>query len=170
MHRVLVVGCPGAGKTIFAHRLSQTLGLPLIYLDVHYWRPDWQPPAVRDWRARAAVLAEGDQWVMDGNFFGTMDLRMPRADTLVWLDLARYVCLRRALIRGVRDRGRRRPDLPAGCFEQFSWAFLREIWRFPGAEAAELRDRIATFGNHLRLFRLTSRSDLSEFFAALGKR
>jgi adenylate kinase family enzyme len=169
MRRVLVVGCPGAGKTTFATKLAAMTDLPLVHLDVHYWRPGWQPPPTEQWRARVVELAGAASWVMDGNFFGTLSLRMPRAETLVWLDLPRAVCLRRVLMRAARDRGRDRPDLPSGCREQLSFGFLAEIWRFSDAEAPELRDAIASYGNHLQVHRLTGSDDIKGFFAHLER-
>jgi adenylate kinase family enzyme len=168
MRRVLVVGCPGAGKTTLATKLSAVTGLPPVHLDVHYWLPGWKPPATEQWRARVAELAGSASWVMDGNFFGTLGLRMPRAETLAWLDLPRSVCLRRVLMRAVRDHGRDRPDLPAGCREQLSFGFLAEVWRFSNSEAPELRDAIAAHGNHLKVHRLTGRDDIQGFLAHLG--
>ena len=83
---------------------------------------------------------------MDGNFAETFDLRMPRADTLVWLDYPRATCIRRILMRTVRDYGKRTPDLPDGCPETFDAAVLRFAWRFP----AESRPQISASLDALR--------------------
>src|SRR5262245_30772801 len=115
MRRVMVVGCPGAGKSTFARRLGEKLGLPVLHLAVHHWRSGWSMPDLQDWRNTCAVLASAPDWIMDGNFSNTYDLRMPRADTLIWLDYPHYTCLRRVLLRLAKNYGRTRPDLPAGC-------------------------------------------------------
>ena len=127
MRRVLVIGCPGAGKTTFARCLSEKLALPLIHLDVHYWRPGWQPSNLDDWRTQAAKLADAPEWIMDGNFPDTFDIRMPRADSLVWLDYPRTTCLARVLLRRTKDGSRVRADLPTGCEEDSTRASLHPL-------------------------------------------
>src|SRR5271168_5460584 len=94
MRRVLVVGCAGAGKTTFARRLGETLALPVINLDFHFWRPGWQTPERQAWREQLTALVAMPAWVMEGNYINTFDIRMPRADSLVWLDYPRGICMR----------------------------------------------------------------------------
>jgi adenylate kinase family enzyme len=52
---------------------------------------------------------------MDGNYHNTYDIRMPRADSLIWLDYPRVTCMGRVLLRVLKDYGRNRPDLPPGA-------------------------------------------------------
>ena len=112
-------------------RLAAKLGVPVHYLDHHHWLPGWQYRDDADARAAVRAIAETPAWVMDGNFSGTFDLRMPRADTLVWLDYPRATCIRRVLMRAIKDYGRSKPDLPEGCPEQFDFKLLRWVWDFP---------------------------------------
>jgi adenylate kinase family enzyme len=166
MRRVLVVGSPGSGKTRLTRRLAERLGLPAIFLDVHYWRPGWQPSDPATWRQRARELAENSEWIMDGNFSETFCLRMPRADTLVWLDYPRAMCLRRVLIRSLKDYGRSRPDLPDGCPEQFDMKLLRWVWDFPVMERPQIVAGIARFGAHLRAIQLADDRAVAKFLRA----
>ena len=82
MQRVLVIGAGGAGKSTFAARLSRKYGLPLIHLDALYWQPGWVEPGKAEWLERVAQVVAQDRWVMDGNYGGSLDLRLPRADTI----------------------------------------------------------------------------------------
>src|SRR4051794_39415508 len=102
MRRVLVIGSSGSGKTRLTTQLAEKFGLPAVFLDVHFWLPGWQARDLATWRRRVSGLAESATWVMDGNFSETFDLRMPRADTLVWLDYPRATCLRRVLTRSFK--------------------------------------------------------------------
>lgn len=131
MRRVLVIGSGGAGKSVLARRMGERLGLEVIHLDVHYWRPGWAEPPEDAWRDRVRELIARDAWVMDGNFGGTLEMRVERADTVVLLDLPRLLCAWRVLSRWRRWRGRSRPDLAPGCPEGFDLPFLRWVWRYP---------------------------------------
>jgi adenylate kinase family enzyme len=168
MQRVLVVGCSGAGKSTFGRRLAVVLDLPLVHLDQQFWRPGWQKPDPQAWRDRVAALAADSAWVMDGNYANTFDLRMPRADTLIWLDHPRSICLRRVLMRTLSQYGSVRADLPENCPEQFELAFLRYVWTFHKQQRPRIESGIKTFGSHLRVIALRNDRDTSSFLASAG--
>jgi adenylate kinase family enzyme len=113
-------------------------------------------------------LSAAPAWVMDGNFSDTFDLRMPRADSLLWLDYSRVTCIRRILMRTIEDYRRPRPDLPAGCAETFDAEVLRFAWDFPVKHRPQIPAAIERFGRHLRVFRLSNDRDVVEFSRAPG--
>ncbi len=164
----MVVGCAGAGKTTLARKLAAASGLPLIHLDFYYWRRGWQLPDGADWREQVVALAAAPGWIMDGNYSNTYDIRMPRADTLIWLDYARAVCLRRVLLRTLTGYGRTRPDLPPSCPERFDIAFLRYVWNFPQKHRPRNVNEVERFGAHLGIARLRSDRDADELLATPG--
>lgn len=166
MRRVLVIGSPGAGKTTLSARLAAKLYVPLHYLDLHHWLPGWKYRDSQSAREIVRGLAETPAWVMDGNFAETFDLRMPRADTLIWLDYPRATCIRRIVMRTIRGYGRQPPDLPTGCPETFDFNVLRFAWRFAAVSRPQIHSAIAQFGQHLRVFRLVGDGDVSQFACA----
>jgi adenylate kinase family enzyme len=168
IHKVMVVGCAGSGKTTLARRLGKKLRLPVINLDFHFWRPGWQPPPDSNtWREQLAVLAAMPDWVMDGNYSNTYDIRMPRADAVVFLDYPRAICLRRVLWRTISGYGRNRPDLPEGCPERFDLAFLRYVWDFPRKHRPQILTGIEHFGGHLQVTRIGCDVEVEEFLGGL---
>ena len=160
MERVLVIGSPGAGKSTLATAIGERTGLPVIHLDRHYWRPGWTEPDRDQWAAEVAALTAGERWVMDGNYGGTLALRLGRADTVVWLDFPVRLCLARIVRRALRYRGRVRPDMAEGCPEQMSWEFFSYTARFPWGGRRRIVEKLPAFGGtliHLRHPRAVAR-------------
>jgi adenylate kinase family enzyme len=131
VQRVLVIGSGGAGKSTLARELAARTGLPLVHLDTLYWGPGWTKTPAEEWEGVVRDVIAGERWILDGNFGGTMELRLAAADTAILLDLPRLTCLRRAISRWLRNRGRSRPDLAPGCPESLDLEFLRWIWSYP---------------------------------------
>ncbi|WP_202800056.1 hypothetical protein [Sinorhizobium fredii] len=86
MRRVLIVGCPGAGKSTAAKQLAEITGLPLVHLDRHYWLLGWQRPDNAVWQKTMEGLVSQTAWIMDGNYRGTLEQRLTLTDTLIiWI-------------------------------------------------------------------------------------
>jgi adenylate kinase family enzyme len=166
MERVLVIGPPGAGKSTLASEIARRTGLPLIHLDRHYWRPGWVESDTARWEADAAALAGRERWVMDGNYSGTLALRLARADTAIWLDFPVWLCLFRILRRTLLYRGRVRPDMAEGCPERLNWAFLSYAARFPWDGRRRIVGKLGAFTG--QLVQLRRPSDVERFFAGLA--
>lgn len=165
MKRVLVIGTGGAGKTTLARRLAECTGLPLIHLDSLYWRAGWEPTPPDEWRAKVAQLISGDSWIIDGNYGGTLDMRLEACDTVVFLDIPRVVCLWRVVKRRLRHFGRVRPELPPGCPDRLNWEFLTWIWTYRSRRRGEILQRLATVNNRKDVVILRSAAALEEFIA-----
>ncbi|MDG0808073.1 EutP/PduV family microcompartment system protein [Cohnella rhizosphaerae] len=84
MQRILVIGSAGSGKSTLSQRLSEQLQLPVIHLDKYYWKPNWVPTPNEDWDKFVLGTTNRDQWIMDGNYTRTLDLRLKRADTVIF--------------------------------------------------------------------------------------
>lgn len=107
-HRILIVGCPGSGKSTFARRLAEKTGIPLYHLDAIYWREDRTYLTHEELIQQLIPIMAQDSWIIDGNYNGTMPLRVSYCDEVIMLDYPAEVCL-----SGVRARiGTQRPDMP----------------------------------------------------------
>ena len=161
--RILVVGCPGSGKSTFARRLQECTGLPLYHLDLLYWRADKTTlPREEFDEALDALLAE-ERWIIDGNFSRTMERRLQRCDAVFFLDLPTEVCL-----EGVRQRrGKPRPDLPWIETEEDA-EFMDFIRSFPEKRAPEIR---ALLQSHPEVAQTVfhSREEMEEYLRTLQK-
>src|SRR5262245_12089231 len=146
VRRVLVIGPGGAGKSTFARELGARTGLPVVHLDRLYWRPGWDPTPTEEWEEVVRDTISGERWVVDGNYGGTMALRLAAADTVIFLDVPRRTCLRRVYSRAFRGLGRQRADLGSGCAEKLpDLEFLRWIWTYPAKRRPGVLAQLADF-------------------------
>lgn len=108
MKRVIVIGCPGSGKSTFSRALQHKTGLPLVYLDMLNWNADRTTVPREVFRRRLHEAITEESWIIDGNYSSTMELRLAACDTVFFLDYPREVCMEGILSR----RGTVRPDMP----------------------------------------------------------
>jgi adenylate kinase family enzyme len=130
MKRVLVIGPGGSGKSTFAKRLGQILGIEVKHLDSFYWRAGWTKPSNEDWIKTVNELISGESWIIDGNYGGTLPVRVGRCDTIIFLDMPRLLCLWRVTKRRLSYRNRSRPDMAEGCNEKIDLEFIDWIWNY----------------------------------------
>ena len=107
-NRILILGCPGSGKSTFARALAARTGLPVVHLDNLWWRADGTHISREDFDRALGELLQGERWILDGDYSRTYEVRLRAADTVVFLDYPEDVCM-----DGIRRRvGEERPDMP----------------------------------------------------------
>ena len=163
MRRVLVIGSGGSGKSTFARELGRRTGLPVLHLDAHFWRPGWVRPSPEEWRSTVRSLLAESTWIMDGNYGGTLEERVRRADAVIFRDMSGRTCIRRVIGRWRRDRGRVREDMPAGCPERLSFEFLRRIFSYPARHRPGILRVLGTLRAEQRPVTLTSPRRFARF-------
>ena len=164
----MIVGAAGSGKSTLARDLGALLDLPVIHLDAHYWLPGWVEPPLDAWRDRVRQLVLGETWILDGNYSDTFDLRLPAADTIVFLDLPRHICLIRVVVRSLRSFGRVRPDAAPGCRERLNGAFLRWVWTYPSQRRPAMVRRLEEVEGQMQIIWLRNASDVRAFLRTLA--
>ena len=168
MQRVAVIGSGGAGKSVFSRALGARTGLPVVHLDREFWRPGWEPTPDDAWEARVRELVRAERWIMDGNYSGTLAIRLERADTVIFLDLPRVLCVASAVWRSARYRSASRPDMTEGNREKLDLAFLRWIWTYPRLKRPSILARLEALPPSTRVVRLRSRRAMREVLAAIA--
>jgi adenylate kinase family enzyme len=157
MNKVIVIGCPGSGKSTFSRALHEKTGLPLIHLDLLYWNEDGSTVEKSVFSERLSRAMKKDRWILDGNYASTMEARLKEADTVFFLDYPTDVCL-----AGIRARrGTRRPDMPF-IKEQDDPAFLEFVRSFAQQSRPEILALLARYG-HKKVVVFQSRAEQDAF-------
>ncbi len=108
MKKVIVIGCSGAGKSTFSRMLRDKTGLPLYYLDMLWHKPDRTTYTTEEFDEKLEKLLALDEWILDGNYNRTLEMRLKECDTVFLFDFPTEECL-----QGVRNRiGTVREDMP----------------------------------------------------------
>lgn len=163
MKMAIVIGSGGSGKSAFSRALGKKLGIPVVHLDQLYWLEGWTKRPADEWLGLLGREIEKEKWIMDGNFGATREMRMSHADTVIFLDLPRYVCLFRILKRTLLYWKRSRPDMADGCREHFDHEFIGWVWNFRRRTRPRLLNEIERTAADKNVIILNSRNSVRDF-------
>ena len=167
LNRVLVIGCPGAGKSSFARALRDVdeTGLPLCYLDMLFHRPDRTTAPREEFDAALAEVMARPRWIIDGNYQRTLPLRFARCDTVFFFDLPVDDCLAGAAAR----IGRPREDMP-WVEERFDPDFRQYILDFARDQRPAIETLIERYQGEKRIVVFRTREEAAQYIGGLKRR
>ncbi len=169
MKKVMIIGCCGAGKSTFAKKLQQKTGLPLFHLDQYYWKPNWVESSKEEWTATVQQLIQKEEWIMDGNYGGTMDQRIAAADSIIFLHYPTWLCFWRVLKRIYTYYGEVRPDMHEACRERLKLSFLSYVLHFNRIKSPKILQKLNQVKAHKSIFIASSDQELDVFLQNLKK-
>ncbi|MFD1929583.1 DNA topology modulation protein [Sporosarcina siberiensis] len=142
MKRIVLIGSGGSGKSTLARQLGDKLKLKVYHLDALFWKRNWVGVPKNEQKEVQNELVKKEEWIIDGNYGGTMDIRLKSADTIIFLDVHRIICVYRAFKRMLQYRNKTRPDMGEGCKERLDFGFLKWIWDYPKTKRPEILKKI----------------------------
>ena len=159
MKKIIVIGCSGSGKTIFAEKLRDKIGIELFYLDAIWHRPDRTHISREEYDARLSEILALDSWIIDGNYSRTIETRMAACDTAFLFDLPVDVCLEGAISR----LGKARYDMP-WIDTELDPKLKRDIEEFPSKNLPAIYALLDKYSDkNITIFK--SREEADEFLA-----
>ncbi len=163
MKRILVIGCPGAGKTYFSKRLSKILNLPLVHMDNLYWNEDKTSVDLDTLKAKLQPYLEKEEWIIDGNYHKTLEMRLPYASDVFVLDLPRKEC-----IQGILDRiDQPRDDIPWVESEDDATELIAWTADY-GFRTKDEEIALLNKNKHIKVHVINSRKEMNEYLEKLA--
>ena len=163
MKKIIVIGCPGSGKTTFAERLSKKTGIPLFYLDAIWHKPDRTHIEREEFDKRLGDILALDTYVIDGNYNRTLERRIAECDTVFLFDLPTDVCVSGAISR----LGKPRADMP-WVDERLDVWLENEIKEFPEKLLPPIYSLLEKYKDSLDIVVFKSREDADAFLGKCG--
>ena len=170
MQRVMIIGGAGAGKSSLAQRLGDLTGLPVVHIDSMYWKPGWIQRDIEEVRNMVRAAAAEESWIFDGNNSSTFEVRLSRADTVIFLDVSTICRLLRVLRRMILGYGKVRSDVQVGCPDRLDLAFLRSVVTYSASGRHKALSLLTAAPRHVDVYRFRRPSEVEEYVEALPKR
>lgn len=164
MEKAIIIGCPGAGKSTFARKLKEKTGLPLFYLDMIWHKADGTNVSRDEFDGKIKEIMKKEQWILDGNYIRTLEMRLKECDTVFLLDYPLELCL-----EGASSRiGKERPDMP-WVESEFDLEFRQFIVDFPKDSLPKIYELLKKYEKEKELHIFRKREDAEEYLRTEGR-
>lgn len=158
MLKIIVIGCPGAGKSTFARKLRDVTGLPLYYLDMLWHKPDQTNISREEFDIRLYEMVKTDRWIIDGNYLRTLEMRLNECDTVFFMDYPLEICLEGAASR----IGKKREDLP-WIETEFDEEFRQWIVDFSKDQLPQIYELLEKYQDGKNIIIFKSREEADDY-------
>lgn len=162
MGKIIVLGCPGAGKTSFSKRLSNKLGISLYHLDKLFWISNDEHITQEEFDNRLKELCGNEEWIIDGNYGRTIDKRLDNCETVIYLDYPLPVCLWGVTERVIRNHGKTREDMGGDYKDRFDKEFYKFIINYHRTDRKIMLEKLGKLSDKDVVI-LNSRKEAKEF-------
>ncbi len=164
MKKIIVIGCPGSGKSTFSKALHKITGIELFHLDMMFWNTDKTTVEKTVFLEKLRAVLQKDEWIIDGNYSATMELRIKQCDTVFFLDYPPDVCL-----QGIKERqGKPRSDMP-WCDTEDDVHFIEFVKNYNLESRPKVMELLQKNANK-NVFVFTAREQAKDFLNSYHKR
>lgn len=125
----MIFGRPGSGKSTFATWLSEVLGLLLHHLDKHFYISNWVERDYNEFLQIQKNIVDSGCWIIDGNSTRSLEMRMKRADLVLYFNFPKIICYFRIFKRFLKPN-KSFDDRALGCKETVRFSLLKYMWGF----------------------------------------
>ncbi len=158
MKKIIVIGSPGAGKTVFSKKLSNITNIKLYHLDMLYHKEDGTHISKEKLEEKLMKIFKEDSWIIDGNYQKTMEMRLKQCDTVFLLNFPTDIC-----IEGAKSRiGKKRNDLP-WIEQELNEDFKQKIINFSKEKLPKIFELLNKYKNDIDIYVFTSRDEADDF-------
>lgn len=165
MKKIIVIGCPGSGKSTFSKALHKITGISLHHLDMLFWNEDKTTVDKAVFVERLSQILKTDEWIIDGNYASTMQMRLIECDTVFFLDYPLEVCM-----SGIEERkGKKRSDMPWTEKGKSDEEFIEFIKNYNLQSRPQVLDLLCKYSEK-NIFIFTSRAQVDEFLHKCAER
>ncbi|WP_414042504.1 hypothetical protein ACMGE9_09335 [Macrococcus sp. EM39E] len=141
MRKIIVIGCPGSGKSTFSRRLGEMLNIEVVHLDILNWNADKTVVEGDVFLNRLEAAIQKESWIIDGNYGSTLEMRFKACDTVFFLDIPTRDCL-----AGIEARkGIERVDMPWVETEETDPEFIDFIMNYKHKNRPVVLDLISKY-------------------------
>jgi adenylate kinase family enzyme len=162
MEKIAIIGSPGAGKTTFAINLRKILNIKVFHLDRLFWERGWKR---KSREARIEILdkiVREKQWIIEGTYLSSSEPRLEEADTIIFLDIFPWLCLRRIIARHRKNRGKPRRDLPIDSKDKLTPGRMCKVVTFPLTDRKKFKLTLNKYASK-HIIWLSSPKEVEEF-------
>ena len=163
MKKIALIGSGGSGKSTLARKLGKKLNIEVYHLDALFWKPNWRQTSKEEQRKVQNELVKKEEWIIDGNYNGTMDIRLNAVDTIIFVDISRVICIYRVFKRMIQYRGKSRPDMAEGVNERLDFDFLKWVWAYPKTKKPVVLKKLEQLPNDKKVIILKSPREVQLF-------
>jgi len=131
MKKIVIVGCPGSGKTTLANELGPLLNIPVHTLDDIFWIKEGGIKQ-EDFIDQQAKMTDGDKWIIDGNFTKSksFETRLQQAETIIFYNFHKRTIYFRLVKRYLENIGSKQ----TGYRKLLNLDLIKFIWNYPTEE------------------------------------
>jgi uridine kinase len=112
LNKIIILGCPGAGKSTIATKLSEKINIPIYKMDDLYWTPKWKRLNKIEFTKILTQIMMKDRWLIDGNYAEFLNMRLAHAQLVIFINEKTHICIWRVVTRAIKRMFGNKESLP----------------------------------------------------------